>query len=179
MSDDRDAMTLDKARAIARGVAHQHGGAAQALAALDAEITRLDREIDTLKADIRTAVDSVGKHFPTEIFLEPPAGKHGKSVDGCTARGVRHAVGLLRLAVERVFVGRSVPADACRVCRDLIPELLISELWKRGWHRDQAKVGALAHWGKQEEKNIGRCLTQYTVNSVCGDKFTFSLDSGD
>lgn len=29
------------------------------------------------------------KHYPKKVFKEPPAGQHGKTVDGCSARAIR------------------------------------------------------------------------------------------
>lgn len=179
MSDDRDAMTLEKARAVARSVAHRHGGTDQALAMLDREISRQDAEAETLKKAVREALDVVAENYPLDIFPEPAPGKHGKTVDACSARGIRHGLNLVRLDLERVFAFRSAPKDACRACRDMIHELLLSELHRRAWHSDQASDAAKAHWGKMEEQNLGRCLTRYTLFAACGARPTFQLDSGD
>lgn len=48
MNDDRDAMTLEKARSIAQAVAHRQDGTSQALAMLDSEIEHLTTNANAL-----------------------------------------------------------------------------------------------------------------------------------
>ena len=40
------------------------------------------------------------KHYPKETFIEPPPGKHGESVDACSARAIRHVCPVIADAIK-------------------------------------------------------------------------------
>lgn len=44
-------------------------------------------------------VEDFEKLYPKKVFREPPAGQHGKTVDGCSARAIR---GVLPVIAEKL-----------------------------------------------------------------------------
>ena len=53
-----------------------------------------DAEAAQRERDARIAFE-FAEHYPTDIFIEPPPGQHGQTVDACSARAIRHAVQLI------------------------------------------------------------------------------------
>lgn len=46
-----------------------------------------------------------GDHYPTDIFIEPPPGEHGQTVDACSARAERHASRIIAQAISEAKEG--------------------------------------------------------------------------
>lgn len=45
-------------------------------------------------------------HYPTTVFKDPPPGKHGKTVDACSARAIRMVLrGILKDLKDRRSAG--------------------------------------------------------------------------
>jgi hypothetical protein len=181
MPDNRDAVTLETARRIARSVAHRQGGTDQALAVLERELTRLEKRAELVRTKSNDAVARVASYFPVTIFPDPEKGKHGKSVDTCTARGVRHAVSMISNNLAGVWALADAPADACEACLSLVPEMLRTELHKRRWDRVGGPLtpGERSHFAYQEDDHARGSLHTVTMQAVCGVKFGYQMDSGD
>lgn len=46
-------------------------------------------ETTTERERCAKVVEDFAKAYPPNVFLEPPPGEHGKTVDGCSARALR------------------------------------------------------------------------------------------
>lgn len=54
------------------------------------------------RSEIVTLIRQWKASYPIRLFKEPPAGKHGKTVDGCSARAIRMVLrGILKDLKER------------------------------------------------------------------------------
>lgn len=51
----------------------------------------MDAERDERKRIVRIIKDWID-HYPKSVFPDPPAGKHGGTVDACSARAIRLAL---------------------------------------------------------------------------------------
>jgi len=60
-------------------------------------------EIEKERERCVRAIREYGRHFPRKLFKEPPPYKHGKTVDGCSARAIRCAV---RNLIEMIREGK-------------------------------------------------------------------------
>lgn len=47
-------------------------------------------------------------HYPADVFIEPPPGEHGSTVDACSARAVRHACEVLLKRLRKALTDANV-----------------------------------------------------------------------
>ena len=74
----------------------------------------VDYEDDYLEADAWNAAlewaaketEDFARHYPVSIFTEPPSGKHGKTVDGCSAHAIRK---VLPTVAQDILAGKEKP----------------------------------------------------------------------
>lgn len=181
MPEDSNFVTLARARSIAQSVKHRHGGTDQALARLDEEIGRQERDARAVRSDLLALLDGLEAAYPLAVFPEPAPGEHGKSVDACSARAARHIIGVVRVDVLRVYARMAAPADACLACLTQVPGLFLTELRKRNWEREGGPMnpGVRSHWSVlADEKSVGTLHTSKFMG-VCGETFSYQVDSGD
>ena len=84
MSEDRDAMTLEKARSIAQAVSHRRDGTSQAFAVLDAELERLTTNESAMKVWMNGIDEILGCEFEREE--KSPFGNTGLKCRVCLSR---------------------------------------------------------------------------------------------
>lgn len=54
------------------------------------------------RSEITALIRTWKSYYPTRVFKEPPAGKHGETVDGCSARAIRMVLrGILKDLKDR------------------------------------------------------------------------------
>ena len=64
--------------------------------------TLMDFRKETLKEAAKIAGE-YANNYPTDIFVEPPAGQHGQTVDACSARAARHTSKMIAQDIRKLL----------------------------------------------------------------------------
>ena len=79
---------------------------ADAYIAEKARADALAKRLEAVKAIAQDWLD----HYPEDVFIEPPPGQHGQTVDACSARAARHVLrGVLEDIEGMVETDRIIP----------------------------------------------------------------------
>ncbi len=106
-----DEMTLEKARAIAKGVAHRPDGTSQALYVLEQEVARLNTNADAVSVWMNGIDEILGCEFERDIAS--PSGKQGYRCRVCKHYSNAPVRGSAAPCKEKVRAARGVANPPC------------------------------------------------------------------